>query len=152
MQESKSVDSKFLQDHFKVGNFRGLAYNIRMIKIQPQIDGDVIEVQCSGTVTREDYRQALPEMEKLLCDGQTRRFFILLRDMDRFEAGAVWEDLKFDLKHKEQYGKMAVVGDRRWEEWVISISRPFFNAEIKYFPMDQEEKARKWVHADGKSK
>ena len=53
----------------------------------------------------------------------------------------------FDFKYKNQYGRTAIVGDKKWEEWGTKISRMFFDSEMKFFYEDQSDDARNWVNA-----
>lgn len=117
-----------------------------MIHIKEPNESNVVVVTVEGKIRREDYRQELPVLEKIMEDGEIHRFFIKLENVTGFEAGALWEDLKYDLKHKDQYGKTAVVGDRKWEEYAIKISDLFFKAEMAYFAESRADEAWKWVN------
>lgn len=116
-----------------------------MIDIGTLSDEKVLPVTASGKVTKEDYEKAIPELEKLLEEHGGLRFFVKLENVTGFELGALWEDLKFDRKHKNEFGKTAVVGDKTWEEWLTRVSGLFFSPEVKFFYADKEGEARDWV-------
>ncbi len=118
-----------------------------MINLKKPNENRVVKIKVSGKVSRDDYRQRLPELEEILNDGGTFRFFIEMEEVTGFEAGALWEDLKFDLKHKDQNGKVALVGDRKWEERVLKLADLFFKAEMKYFPRNCVDEAWEWVNS-----
>lgn len=65
------------------------------------------------------------------------RFYIRLEDFEGFGLEAIWEDIKFDYNHQRQYGKTAIVGDKKWEEWGTKFSNIFFDAELKFFDREQ---------------
>lgn len=116
-----------------------------MIDIGTLSDEKVLPVTASGKVTKEDYEKAIPELEKLLEEHGGLRFFVKLENVTGFELGALWEDLKFDRKHKNEFGKTAVVGDKTWEEWLTRVSGLFFSPEVKFFYADKEGEAWDWV-------
>lgn len=117
-----------------------------MLKIGYLNDNHVLTITAAGMVTRDDYNDALPALEEMLNQHDKLRFFIKLDDCSGFKPGALWEDLKFDFKHKSQFGKTAVVGDKKWEEWGIKLSRPFFEDEIRFYPVEQSDEAWEWVN------
>lgn len=116
-----------------------------MIEIGTLSDGKVLPVTASGKVTKEDYEKAIPELEKLLAEHGSLRFFVKLENVSGFELGALWEDLKFDRKYMNQFGKTAVVGEKTREEWLTRVSGLFFSPKVKFFHADRENEAWSWV-------
>jgi hypothetical protein len=106
----------------------------------------VVTITASGKLTRADYDRSLPALEALLDDLGKLRFYIVLENVTGFELGALWEDLKFDLKYRDRFGRMAIVGDRKWEEWAARLSRPFFSEEVRFFYADRAAEARAWIN------
>lgn len=102
--------------------------------------------RASGTLTKADYDAALPEFENALAlrDGPVR-VLIALEDFRGWEIGALWEELKFDVRHLDDFGRVAIVGDTKWEEWGIKLSKPFFSAEMRYFDLDHKDEAERWL-------
>ena len=117
-----------------------------MLRIDDLNENQVLTITASDRLTREDYDRLLPELEELLEKNDPVRFYIKLEDISGFEMGALVEDLKFDFKHKNQYGKTAIVGDKKWEEWGTKISKMFFDSEMKFFYEDQRDDAWNWVN------
>lgn len=118
-----------------------------MLKLGEVTDDDVVTITASGRLSREDYVQALPKLEAMLAEHGRLRFFIRLEDFSGFEPAAVWEDLKFDFRHRNQMGRTAVVGHTRWEELGTRISDPLVPSEVRFFPAEQSEEAWQWIRA-----
>jgi hypothetical protein len=110
-------------------------------------ENEVLTISVSQQLTKDDYQQLLPKLEALFAQYRSLKFFIELKDFHGFEIGALWEDLKFDLKHKNQYGKAAIVAETKWEEWGTKISDLIFASEMKFFPREQCEQAWHWVNS-----
>jgi len=117
-----------------------------MLRIDNLNENQVLTIRASDRLTKEDYNRLLPELEQMLEKHSPLRFYIKLEDLSGFEIEALVEDLKFDYKHKNQYGKTAIVGDKKWEEWGTKISKIFFDSEMKFFYKDQSDEAWSWVN------
>ena len=57
------------------------------------------------------------------------------------DAGALWEDIKFDMKHHGDIERLAFVGEKAWAAWMAKICRPFTSANIKYFDASEKDAA-----------
>ena len=117
-----------------------------MLKVENLNENKVLPIIVSGTLTMEDYISLLPELEDLLKKQGVIRFYIRLEDFEGFELEALWEDIKFDFAHQRQYGKTAIVGSKKWEEWGTRFSSLFLGAETKFFYKDQAQDAWDWVN------
>lgn len=116
-----------------------------MITIEHDRD-DYLVCRVSGKLTEADYDAAIPEIENALKlrEGPLR-MMILLEDFRGWEIGALWQDLKFDVRHADDFGRIAVLGDSTLEEWGTTLSNPFFGAEMRYFDLQDRTAARAWL-------
>jgi hypothetical protein len=111
-------------------------------------EGRVIEVELTGKLTREDYEAFLPEVEQRLKEYGKVRVLMRMHDFHGWRLAALWQDIKFDMHHFRQFEKIAMVGEKRWQEWMSTICVPFTTGEVRFFHSDQLEAAREWVNAD----
>ena len=85
-------------------------------------DGAVIEVTASGKLSREDYGTFVPLLENRMKQGKVRILF-LMQDFTGWDAGALWEDIKFDIRHFGDIERLAMVGDKSGKRaWLGSAS------------------------------
>lgn len=117
-----------------------------MIQIEHNTDRNLIVVRASGTLTTQDYENAIPELEHALelSEGPLR-VMIRLEDFRGWKIGALWRELEFDLKHREDFGRIAVIGETELENWGTSLSAPFANAQMQFFPASRELEAAAWL-------
>ena len=117
-----------------------------MIIIEHRRGVDLIVVRASGTLTTKDYEAAIPELKHAmeLSEGPLR-VLIRLEDFHGWEIGALWRELKFDLKYRDDFGRIAVVGESSLEKWGTTLSAPFAKAEMRFFPLSREEEAEAWL-------
>jgi len=117
-----------------------------MITIEHDRESDLIVMRASDTLTPHDYENAVPELEHALELSQgALRVMIRLEDFRGWEIGALWRELEFDLKHRGDFGRIAVIGESRLEEWGTTLSAPFAKAEMRFFPTEREDEAEAWL-------
>src|SRR5438477_3864179 len=121
------------------------------IKLNEDNGGKVLEVQVSGKLTHEDYQHIVPEFDRLIkAHGKLKILFEML-DFHGWEASALWDDLKVDVKHGGDIERLAMVGDKKWEKGMSVFCKPFTSAKIRYFDVADVEKAREWLRGNGGS-
>jgi len=115
------------------------------IKFNDEAEGDLLVIQASGKLTKADYVYFAPEFDRLVrLNGKIRVLFDMT-DFHGWEAGGLWEDTKFALKHCADIARLAMVGDKQWEHGMATICQPFTTAKIKYFEQTQQAQARAWL-------
>lgn len=113
--------------------------------INEKMDGRVIEVTVSGNLTREAYQDFVPRTEAAIKKyGKIRVLFVML-GFHGWDAGALWEDIKFDIKHFNHIERLAIVGETKWQKGMALFCRPFTTASIQYFEHGDLDKAREWI-------
>lgn len=55
--------------------------------------------------------------------------------------GAPWRDLRFDMRHLDDPGRSAVVGETAPEEWGTAPSAPFARAGMRVCPAEWKAEA-----------
>ena len=79
-------------------------------------------------------------------EGKIRVLFEL-RSQPYGDFKALWEDLKFQVKHIGDLERVAVVGDRRWEKAAVRVFDTFTSAQCRYFERGHEDLAWSWVES-----
>ena len=116
-----------------------------MLEKMSQSSGNIVGYKAIGTITREDYTTLTAEVEALL---QQERSICLLVDLEEFrgeEIKAWGADFKFGREYRKKIAKMAIVGDKKWQEWMTALVDPFFAREAEFFPIDEREAAWEWL-------
>jgi hypothetical protein len=108
-------------------------------------EGKVLEVHASGKLSEDDYRQFVPEVERLISEHGKISIVFEMSQFHGWEPGALWADIKFDFKHFKDIDRLAMIGDMKWQEWMAKFCRPFTTAAIRYFDHADSEKARLWA-------
>ena len=117
-----------------------------MIEILERGAGKVFGMKVSGKLLHRDYQQFVPMLEKLIEEHGSVRCLIGMTDFHGIELRALWDEIKFDVRHARQIERCAVVGDRAWEAWMTRLSRPIFaRAEIRFYDIAERDKAWGWI-------
>jgi len=108
-------------------------------------EGNLVEVTVKGKLAKEDYDLFVPMFEKAVAEAGKLRVLFIMDDFHGWEAGALWADIKFDLKHFKDIEKLAMVGDKKWEKGMAVFCKPFTTAKIRYFDIARIKDARAWL-------
>ena len=109
--------------------------------------GKVLEVRVNGKLTHVDYQQFAPKFEAMLKSHGKLSVLFEMVDFHGWEAAALWDDLKFDVKHFSDLKRLAMVGDKKWEKGMSVFCQPFTTAKIRFFDSSALGDARAWVAA-----
>jgi len=119
-----------------------------MIEKLRKSSGKVIGFVLIGKLHDEDYKTFVPQVESVLDREGKARLLALFHECHGWDLHAVWDDMKFGAKHYSDIERIALVGDRKWEEWMAKICKPFTKAAVKYFDVGDIEQAWAWLHDD----
>jgi SpoIIAA-like len=107
--------------------------------------GKIVTLKFRETLRKKDYEEFVPRIEGLMQDGSKIRLVVELLDFQGWTVGALWEDTKFATKHFNDIGRLAVIGDTKWENAITIFIKPFTRAEVKYFALNEVDRARQWI-------
>jgi hypothetical protein len=118
------------------------------VEFHEEANGRILNVKASGKLDKGDYERFVPEAERLIRKCGKIRIVFEMHDFHGWERGALWEDIKFDLRHFKDIERLAMVGEKAWEHGMAVFCKPFTTAKIRYFDRSQAAEARAWVEAE----
>ena len=117
-----------------------------MLQLLEESKGDVVAFRISGNIDKNDYNVMLPVLEEKIKQHGKIRVYAEVQDVEAYTLRALYEDVKFDIKHAANFSRAAIVGDRAWIDWLTVMARPFTTANVKYFDFSQRDAAWEWIH------
>jgi hypothetical protein len=104
-----------------------------------------IELTMIGKLTHEDYKVFVPMIDKALkgAKGLEVDLLVDMRGFKGWEMLAAWDDMKFGLKHRNDFSKIAIVGVNKWEELSTKMMSHLMSGKSKFFK--SREKALAWL-------
>jgi hypothetical protein len=116
-----------------------------MLLIETPENQGLLTVKVSGKLTAENYETFVPKVEEMIERNGKLRIMLLMENFHGWNAGALWEDTKFAMKHFNDIERLAMVGDKKWEKGMATFCKPFTRAKIQYFDISEIEEAKKWA-------
>ena len=115
------------------------------IQLNEENGGKILAVHVSGKLVKADYEPFVPEFERLVRQNGKLRVLFDMTSLHGWEAGALWEDTKFAIKHFADIERLAMVGEKKWQQGMATFCKPFTRAKIQYFDHTDTAGARKWL-------
>jgi hypothetical protein len=101
-----------------------------------------------GKLTHDDYNEITPLIDASLEGIKHPKIKALFdaTEFDGWELRAAWDDFKIGLKHGSEFVKIAIYGNRDWQEMASKIGSWFIGGEMKYF--ENEKEALSWLNEE----
>jgi hypothetical protein len=107
--------------------------------------GNVIGFMMSGKLHDEDYKLFQPMVESVLEAEGKVRLLAHFHDFHGWDLKALWDDTKFATKHCADVERVALVGEKKWQEWMAKVCKPFTLAKVRYFDAGEIDAAWGWL-------
>ena len=117
------------------------------VAIQETLGVKFIEIDLKDKLSKDDFKSFVPEIEEQIRLHGKLRVLVQMHDFHGWTPGGLWEDIKFEMKHLQDFERIAFVGDQRWASVLSSFCKPLTPAEIRYFEPGQMEEARAWLQS-----
>jgi hypothetical protein len=116
------------------------------IQLTEENGGKILVVHASGKLVKEDYAGLGPGFARLVALHGKLRVLFDLTGLHGWEAGAAWADVKFATKHYSDIERLAIVGEKKWQQGMALFCRPFTAATVRYFDHAKAGDARGWLN------
>ncbi len=108
-------------------------------------DGNSIEISLWDTLTVEEFKQVVHQLESLCTAHPKINVMIDAGGLDGTEKGIISEQYDFFKNYKDHLERVAVVTDNRFEQFFTSMFNLFTDVEIKVFPNKKTDDAVAWI-------
>ena len=105
-----------------------------------------LSLKAVGKLTHEDYEQITPLIDSALKEVREPKVKVLIdgTEMEGWELRAAWDDFKLGLKHGSEFEKIAIYGNKNWQNISAKIGSWFTSGEVKYF--ENSDDALGWLY------
>lgn len=107
--------------------------------------GKILGFKMTGKLHDEDYKQFVPVVEAAIQTQGKVRLLAQFEDFHGWDLHALWDDTKFATQHCTDVERIALVGEKKWEEWMAKVCRPFTLAKLRYFESQEIDAAWQWL-------
>lgn len=121
-------------------NKHGLSIGIERVNNQ-----FFLTLKAVGKLTHEDYQIITPMLDSALGEVKEPKVKALIdgTELEGWELRAAWDDLKLGLKHGNEFEKVAIFGNKGWQEITAKVGAWFISGEVKYFT--DKQSALDWL-------
>ena len=99
-----------------------------------------------GKLTHDDYEIITPMIDSALAEVRQPKVKVLIdgTEFEGWDLRAAWDDFRLGLRHNNDFHRIAIYGNRRWQEIAARVGAWFASGEVKYF--DDEDDALAWLN------
>jgi hypothetical protein len=116
-----------------------------MIEQLPASSPKVLAFKLSGKLHDEDYKTFVPLVDAAIAKQGKVGLLAWFHDFHGWDLHALWDDIKFSTTHCTTIERIALVGEKKWEQWMAKVCKPFTMAKIQYFDASQIDAAQAWL-------
>jgi hypothetical protein len=110
---------------------------------------NVYRLDLSGSLTKEELDRSQDALLSAIGPSSTRakvRLLVVLQGFLGWDRDSGWGDLTFYAKHGDRIEKIAIVGERRWQDHArMFAAADLRRAPVEYFLPTSMEEARIWL-------
>jgi hypothetical protein len=108
-------------------------------------DEFLLSFRIVGKLTHQDYQKMTPMLDSALEGVKEPKIkaYVDILELEGWELRAAWDDFKLGLKHGREFTRIAVVGNKKWQEVGAKVGSWFISGESQYF--EDEDAALSWL-------
>ena len=108
--------------------------------------GCLLIVKITGKLSKPEIDASQKEAIAVIRREGRARILIVGEDFEGWEEKGNWGDLSFMMKYDPQIERIAIVGEKKWEDLVFAFTgKGMRSAQVEYFLPGQLGAARAWV-------
>jgi len=111
-----------------------------------QQDDRLCVLRVGGELKKSELDAVQSEFVEKIAGPGTVKLLVLLENFSGWERSEAWGDTDFFFSHRNDFEKIAVVGDPKWEAQVLAFTGAGLRkGPVKFFPEAGESDARAWL-------
>ncbi|QDU96999.1 SpoIIAA family protein [Lignipirellula cremea] len=116
-----------------------------MVEILSDMPAHTIGIRLSGKLHDKDYQTFVPLIDAEIAEEGKVNLLAQFQDFEGWDMKALWSDIQFSTTHCTTIHRIALVGEKDWEQWMASVCKPFTMAKVQYFDVTDYDKAVAWL-------
>ncbi|WP_018479541.1 SpoIIAA family protein [Pontibacter roseus] len=116
-----------------------------MLEILPQTQGNLLAVRVIEELTVNDFDTYRNLLRDLMQRHTETHLYYEMDQVDWVQPVAAIENGLFDIIHGLDYGRVAMVGEKKWQEWAAKLISPVKKKGVRYYNLAEKEQAMAWV-------
>ena len=106
----------------------------------------ILSARITGVLTHPELVALQQAASDIIRQQDKVRLLLVTENFGGWQRGGDWGDLSFQLEHDAHIEKMAIVGEKKWEDLALIFApKGIRSFPIEYFPPTDLAKARAWL-------
>lgn len=107
---------------------------------------NLLRFTIAGQLTQADYAGVVPTLDAKVKRWGKVNVCLEIGEMDAITLPALWEELKQDAQHFNDFNRAAIIGDGSLLlKAAAAVTGTFTPAEVRHFPAGQQVEALRWA-------
>lgn len=103
-------------------------------------------LRVGGELKKSEFDAVQSEFLQVIAGAGTVKVLVLLENFTGWERTEAWGDTDFFFSHRDDFGKIAVVGPLHWEAQILAFTGAGLRrGPVKVFSETGESEARAWL-------
>ncbi|WP_299987685.1 STAS/SEC14 domain-containing protein [uncultured Pontibacter sp.] len=116
-----------------------------MLEILPETHDNILAVRVRDKLTIPDFDQYRNMVRDLMLKNEETHIYYEMVDVDWINPVAAIENGLFDVIHGLDYGRVAMVGEKKWQELSAKLASTVKKHGIRYYDLAEKEQAMRYV-------
>lgn len=119
-----------------------------MLQSIPVNEEKIVAFKAIGKLNDDDLKTFTNLLEGLIEERGPLSLLIELENFHGWEPKAAWNDFMFLTRHENDFKRIAIIGEKRWEQWMTRLGQAFVSTETRYFKRDELLVAWDWLREE----
>jgi len=107
---------------------------------------NLLSLTIAGHLTKEDYASVEPTLKEKVKRYGKVNVYLEIGEMDDVTLPALWEEIKQDAKHFNDFNRAAIVSNANaLLKAAAAVTDTLTPAEVRHFTTDQKAEALRWA-------
>lgn len=103
-------------------------------------------LRVSGVLKKSELDDSQANFAQNIAAGGPIRLLVQLEGFEGWERNVDWGSTEFFFEHRDNFEKIAIVGEQRWEDEALAfIGAPLRKNPVRFFPASADAEARAWI-------
>jgi len=116
-----------------------------MLQLIPVNEDRIIAVKAIGKLGNDDLAQFTALLEKAIEKNGPLSLLIELENFHGWDPDAAWAEFMFLTRREDDFRRIAIIGEKRWEHWMTTLGNAFTATEMRFFKRDELLMAWDWL-------
>jgi SpoIIAA-like len=116
-----------------------------MLSYEEYDNAQAVEIVLSGRLSTQEFDKIAEKLEAFIKRHGRIRVLEVIKDFEGMDARAFWHDVKFSLRHVQDFSRVAIVTNPDMHHLWSNLVAPFMRCDVEHFSPGETEAARDWL-------